>query len=139
MAEKIPKAIPEEEKKEPIVETPSVSLPPSRAVLPSGSTYYDNMFKVIIIGNPCCGKTSLLLRASEGKRNENYEVTVGVDCKSRTFNYKDKRVKLQFWDTAGQERFTKMTTSYYRGAYCCVLVFDITNPDSFFSLFKWID
>ena len=32
-----------------------------------------------------------------------------------------------------------MTTSYYRGAHCCVLVFDITNPDSFFSLFKWID
>lgn len=46
---------------------------------------------------------------------------------------------LQFWDTAGQERFTQMTTSYYRGAHCCVLVFDITNTESFFSLFKWID
>ena len=69
------------------------------------------MFKIIIIGDPCCGKTSLLLRASSGIRNEKYEVTVGVDCKSRTFDYKDedsssKRIKLQFWDTAGQERFT---------------------------------
>ena len=97
------------------------------------------MFKVIIIGDPCCGKTSLLLRASEGRRNETYEITVGVDCKARTFERDGKRIKLQFWDTAGQERFQTMTTSYYRGAHCCVLVFDITNPPTFFSLFKWID
>ena len=112
----------------------------SKVVFPTGATYYDHMFKVIIIGDPTCGKTSLLLRTAAGQRNEKYEMTVGVDCKSKTFEWRDnKRVKLQFWDTAGQERFTHMTTSYYRGAHCCVLVFDITNPDSFFSLFKWID
>ena len=50
------------------------------------SSAYDYMFKVIIIGDPCCGKTSLLLRASENKRNDTYNLTVGVDCKSRTFD-----------------------------------------------------
>ena len=84
----------------------------SRLKLPENNVETsDYTFKIIIIGNPTCGKTSLLLRAAEGKRNETYEVTVGVDCKSRTFDYKGsdgikKRVKLQFWDTAGQERFT---------------------------------
>lgn len=68
-------------------------------------------------------------------------MTVGVDCKSRTFVHDatGKRVRLQIWDTAGQDRFTSITTSYYRGTHCCILVFDITNKDSFFHLYKWID
>ena len=64
---------------------------------------------------------------------------MGVDCKQKTFDYQNKKVKLQIWDTAGQERFTTMTTSYYRKTHCCILVFDITNQESFFHLFKWID
>ena len=109
----------------------------SQAVFPVAS--HDYVFKVIIIGDPCCGKTSLLLRTTMNKTNETYEITMGVDCKSKTFDYQSKRVKLQIWDTAGQERYTTMTTAYYRKTHCCILVFDITNPDSFFHLFKWID
>ena len=45
----------------------------------------DALFKIIIIGDPCCGKTSLLMRVAEGRRNDTYETTVGVDCRSRTF------------------------------------------------------
>ncbi|CDW88237.1 uncharacterized protein STYLEM_17355 [Stylonychia lemnae] len=100
---------------------------------------HDHQFKIIIIGDPCCGKTSLLMRVTTNRRNEIYEMTIGVDCKSRTFEYQDKKVRLQFWDTAGQDRFTSITTSYYRGSHCCILVFDITNQDSFFHLYKWID
>jgi GTPase SAR1 family protein len=55
---------------------------------------YDHFFKIIIIGDPCCGKTSLLLRTTVSKRNEVYETTVGVDCKSRTFAHLNKNVKL---------------------------------------------
>ena len=66
-------------------------------------------------------------------------MTIGVDCKSRTLQYEDKRVRLQLWDTAGQDRYRSITTSYYRGTHCCILVFDITNSLSFFNLFKWID
>ena len=49
------------------------------------------------------------------------------------------RVRLQLWDTAGQERFRTLTTSYYRGTHCCVLVFDITSQESFYHLYQWID
>lgn len=65
--------------------------------------------------------------------------TIGVDCKSKTYIHEDLRVRLQLWDTAGQERFRTLTTSYYRGTHCCVLVFDITNADSFYHLYQWID
>ena len=68
-------------KKQPVVTMPKAKPPPKEL------SNYDHMFKVIIIGNPTAGKTSLLMRAAEGKRNESYEVTVGVDCKSRTFDY----------------------------------------------------
>lgn len=70
-----------------------------------------------------------------------YDATIGVDCKSRIFNHgpDNLKVRLQLWDTAGQERFRTLTTSYYRGTHCCVLVFDITNQESFYHLYQWID
>ena len=105
---------------------------------------------MIIIGDACCGKTTLLHRIVDGKQpeSEKYDLTIGVDTRSKTFPFtieekgkapKDVKIKLQFWDTAGQERFRTLITSYYRGTHCCILVFDITNPDSFFHLYKWID
>lgn len=100
---------------------------------------YDHLFKIIIIGDPCCGKTSMLSRICENKTVPNYLMTVGVDTKNRIMDYQGKKIKMQIWDTAGQERFRTLTTSYYRGTHCCVLLFDITNKDSFFHLFQWID
>lgn len=52
------------------------------------------MYKIIIIGDPCCGKTSLLLKTTMNKKNDTYETTVGVDCKSKTMKHLDKKVKL---------------------------------------------
>ena len=78
------------------------------------------MFKIIIIGDPCCGKTSLLLRSTQNKKNETYSMTVGVDCKSKMLERDGQIVKLQIWDTAGQEKFRTLTTSYYRGTSCWV-------------------
>ena len=99
------------------------------------TTKYDRMFKVIIIGDPNCGKTSLLLKTTQDKMPEQHNVTVGVDCKSRTMHRNDKNYKLQIWDTAGQEKFKTVTTGYYRGTSCCILVFDVTSIDTFYHLY----
>ena len=52
----------------------------------------------------------------------------------KTLEVQGKNVKLQIWDTAGQERFAAITTSYYRGTHAIMLVYDITNRESFDAL-----
>ncbi|KAL0576371.1 Ras-related protein Rab-4B [Marasmius crinis-equi] len=64
--------------------------------------------------------------------------TIGVEFSSRTIKLGEKRIKLQLWDTAGQERFRSVTRSYYRGAAGAILVYDITNRDSFTNLSRWL-
>ena len=64
--------------------------------------------------------------------------TIGIDFKIKTIPVKDKRIKLQIWDTAGQERFHTITKSYYRGALGIMLVYDITNANSFDNVAKWL-
>ena len=54
-----------------------------------------------------------------------------MDFKIRTIERDGKRIKLQIWDTAGQERFRSITSTYYRGAHAVIVVYDITNGQSF--------
>lgn len=64
--------------------------------------------------------------------------SIGVDFKLKNIPVDDKRVKLQIWDTAGQERFRTITTSYYKGAQAIMIVFDLTDKDSFDHLKNWM-
>ena len=62
-----------------------------------------------------------------------------MDFKIRTVDLEGKTVKLQIWDTAGQERFRTITSSYYRGAHGIIVVYDVTDPDSFDHVKTWLD
>ena len=64
--------------------------------------------------------------------------SIGVDFKLKNIEVKGKKVKLQVWDTAGQERFRTITTSYYKGAQAIIVVFDITDRDSFEHVKNWM-
>jgi len=99
---------------------------------------YDKMYKLVIIGDSGVGKSSLLTRYTENIYSDAYISTIGVDFKVKTVVRNQKTYKLQIWDTAGQERFRAITTTYYRGAHCCIVAFDITNHDTFDSVSKWI-
>ncbi|KAM3145999.1 hypothetical protein pb186bvf_001977 [Paramecium bursaria] len=100
---------------------------------------YDYLFKILLIGNQEVGKSSILLRFADGCFNESYLPTIGVDFKIKTINVKDKEVKLQIWDTAGQERYKTITSSYYKGANGVIIVFDITNRQSFVDIQNWLN
>ncbi|CAD8100530.1 unnamed protein product [Paramecium sonneborni] len=98
---------------------------------------YDYLFKLVIIGNSGVGKSSLLLRFADDQFSESYLTTIGVDFRFRTLPIDGKNVKLQIWDTAGQERFRTITSAYYKGADGIVMVYDVTQGQSFDDIDKF--
>ncbi|XP_033925495.1 ras-related protein Rab-10-like isoform X2 [Melopsittacus undulatus] len=98
------------------------------------------LVKIVMAGESCVGKTSIVRRYTEpsGAPTSSYLATIGIDFKVKAVTFHDTRVKLQIWDTAGQERFHTLSTSYFRGAQGFVLVYDITNLDSFHSITSWM-
>lgn len=99
---------------------------------------YDHLFKLLIIGDSGVGKSSLLIRFSDNTFSGSYITTIGVDFKIRTVVIGGERVKLQIWDTAGQERFRTITNTYYRGTHGVIVVYDVTNGESFANVKRWL-
>jgi Ras-related protein Rab-7A len=95
------------------------------------------LLKVIILGDSGVGKRTLMNQYVNQKFNKQYKATIGADFLTKEITIDDKAVTLQIWDTAGQERFQSLGTAFYRGADCCVLVYDITEKKSFDSLHSW--
>lgn len=99
---------------------------------------YDYLFKLLLIGNSSVGKSSILLRFADNTFTDNFLPTIGVDFKIKTFELQQKIIKMQIWDTAGQERFKTITSSYYRGAHAVLIVYDITDRQSFVDVENWL-
>ena len=99
---------------------------------------YYKQVKLLMIGDSGVGKSCLLLRFSDDSFSTNFITTIGIDFKLKTVEIDGKRVKLQIWDTAGQERFRTITTAYYRGAMGVLLVYDISDEQSFLNIRNWM-
>jgi len=95
--------------------------------------------KLLIIGESSVGKSSLLLRFTDDAFDPEQAATIGVDFKVKTINVNGDKIKLAIWDTAGQERFRTLTPSYYRGGQGAILVYDVTNRDSFQKVDNWLN
>ena len=95
---------------------------------------YDHIFKVLLLGNSDVGKSSLILRYVDQVWSDTFVPTIGVDFKVKTLEIDNKQIKMQIWDTAGQERFRNVISSYYRGAHGILLIFDVTDKESFKNL-----
>ena len=104
----------------------------------SSTNDYEYLFKILLVGNSNVGKSSLFLRFVDEIWKENFVPTIGVDFKIKSIKINNKIIKLQIWDTAGQERFKSILSSYYKGANGILLLYDITNVNSFKSLSNWL-
>ena len=88
-------------------------------------------FKLVFLGEQSVGKTSLITRFMYDSFDNTYQATIGIDFLSKTMYLEDRTVRLQLWDTAGQERFRSLIPSYIRDSTVAVVVYDITNANSF--------
>merc|ERR1712227_70298 len=96
-------------------------------------------FKLVFLGEQSVGKTSLITRFMYDSFDNTYQATIGIDFLSKTMYLEDRTVRLQLWDTAGQERFRSLIPSYIRDSTVAVVVYDVTNINSFQQTNKWID
>ena len=97
------------------------------------------LYKILLLGDSSVGKTCFLLRYTENTFQEIHMSTIGLDYKLKNVQMEDgKMVKIQIWDTAGQDRFRSITKNYYKGAHGIILLYDVTNKNSFNNVRNWI-
>lgn len=101
---------------------------------------YDYKLKIILCGETGVGK-STFFRLFKHDENifQSITPTIGVDFLTKNYKYDNKIVKLHMWDTAGEERYRTIITSYFKDISACIIIFDLTNLNSFEKIPYWID
>ena len=99
----------------------------------------DIVYKVLLLGDSTVGKTCFLLRYCDKTFQDAHLSTIGLDYRVKTMTLKNKKnIKLQIWDTAGQDRFRAITKNYYKGANGIILIYDVTNLQTYENVKNWI-
>eukprot|EP00668_Euglena_longa_P007162 GGOE01008567.1.p1 GENE.GGOE01008567.1~~GGOE01008567.1.p1 ORF type:complete len:222 (-),score=86.19 GGOE01008567.1:455-1120(-) len=100
---------------------------------------YNYLFKIVLIGDSGVGKSNLMTRYTSDEFNVESPSTIGVEFMTKGLKIENRDVKAQIWDTAGQERFRAISRSIYHGAKGAMLVYDITNQQSFDNIPNWLN
>ncbi|KJE93982.1 hypothetical protein CAOG_004692 [Capsaspora owczarzaki ATCC 30864] len=113
---------------------------PAQRAAPGGAAKICQ-FKLVLLGESAVGKSSLVLRFVKGQFHEYQESTIGGNFSAfltQTVCLDDTTVKFEIWDTAGQERYHSLAPMYYRGAQAAIVVYDVTNADTFARAKTWV-
>ena len=94
--------------------------------------------KILTLGNRDVGKSCFISRYTENKFQETYLMTVGFDVKTKDIVLNNKNYKIAMYDTAGQERFKSMAYNVIKNSDGIILIFSITNQDSFDAIAEWM-
>lgn len=96
-------------------------------------------FKIVVIGDPAVGKTSLIRRFSENKFDTSYLPTIGADFNLKVIELPDAQVIMTVWDIGGHDRFQSIRSFYYSGAHGGIVAFDVTREETFKNVKKWVE
>ena len=99
----------------------------------------DLYIKIILLGDSYVGKTSLLLKYTDDYFSEVAIATIGAEYKEKMITLNNRNIRLQIWDTSGQERYRSIAQNFYRGSDGILLVFDVTNKESFENIKFWLN
>ena len=106
----------------------------------STESQYDQLYKIVLIGDSGVGKSSLVGRYVRGSFPKNKGATIGVEFASKNLKLRTgTNVKAQIWDTAGQERYLAITSAHYRRAVGALVVYDVWKKVTFDNCEKWIN
>jgi Ras-related protein Rab-1A len=103
------------------------------------SLTYDKIYKVLLLGDSSVGKTCFMSRYVDDVFEYHHISTIGLDYRLKTMKIGNDNIKIQIWDTAGQDRFKSITKTYFKGANGVLLLYDITNPNSFRNIKNWLE
>lgn len=95
------------------------------------------VFKITVIGNGAVGKTSLIKKYTQGSFQKDYIKTIGAQFSKYNEEIEGNNIKLFFWDIAGQSEFHFMRPTFYKGSRACIIVFSLTDPQSFEHIPDW--
>ena len=95
-------------------------------------------FQALLLGDSTVGKTSFLIRYTDEDFTDTL-FTIGIDSKIQKLKKNNRNITLKIYDTAGQERYRSIVQNYYKGADGIILMYDITNKNSFESIEQWIN
>eukprot|EP00003_Mantamonas_plastica_P019195 TRINITY_DN3142_c0_g1_i6.p1 TRINITY_DN3142_c0_g1~~TRINITY_DN3142_c0_g1_i6.p1 ORF type:complete len:158 (-),score=34.44 TRINITY_DN3142_c0_g1_i6:102-518(-) len=95
-------------------------------------------FKVVLLGEGRVGKTSIVTRYCQNSFSDRVQTTVQAAYQAKKLTLSETPIQLAVWDTAGQERFHALGPIYYRDADGAVLAYDVTDPESFEKVKKWV-
>ena len=99
----------------------------------------DYKIKIIVVGDSGVGKTNLINRFASDKFDTNSKATIGVEFVYKALKINKDVIKVEVWDTAGEERYKAITSSYYKGAKGAIIVYDLTNEESFKNVEIWMN
>ncbi|NHJ14412.1 MAG: GTP-binding protein, partial [Candidatus Thorarchaeota archaeon] len=98
-----------------------------------------SIFKTVLIGEGGVGKTSITVRYTENRFEDDMRITIGANFASKRLDVDGVPVTLMLWDLGGQPRFRDVVSDYFMGSKFAIAVYDVTRPVSLDRLSEWID
>ena len=100
---------------------------------------FDEKIKIMLLGDSSVGKSSILRKYCKNEFLGKYITTIGIDFQIKNLTIDNKKIKVQIWDTAGEERYKVVTKSYFNSSNGFIIIYDITNRESFCNVNNWIE